>query len=584
MTSISNEKSDPYDQKQEINTEAKRGLPQNITTRQGAVGLLILCGALYFPWLGKRDLWAPDEPRFTLVSREMMESGDYVVPRRNGMVYVKKPPLLFWSVALLGKLNGEVTEGLARIPSAVAATGMVMATFAFGVSQLGVRAGLLAGLMVMTAFKTWWNARYVQTDMLFASFSSASVLLIYLAYVNPRKAWNYAVPGFVCVGIAFLAKGPLACVLVFWGLGPLMVFRQWQLKEFPGFRRWLPFLVGVAICLAIPAPWYYLTGKEVGGAEFAQKNFIYENVTRFFEAYNHKNPFYHYLVLLPGEFFPWFFLLPFALRFVWRRRKSESSLLGWFFLLWLAFSLLFFSASQSKQGKYLLPLYPAMCLVIGWWVDSVMEDRGGGTREIGWPVGFSLSLLLLVSIAVLAIILRPELAGKAAAYERFFKLFLVPGILGMAGSVVGLLLLSRHIEKSLVTLAGTIGLIFIYSSAALLPAFNEVKSAKDLCVKAKQMVRPADRMGFAGSWSSNNTYIFYMDRRLDEYNGGPKQISMWMTDYAQGGRAFMFIRRARYEPLTDEVKKLWYVVHEEPVGSKTMMLLCNEERDENSPH
>jgi hypothetical protein len=46
----------------------------------------------------------------------------------------------------------------------------------------------------------------------------------------------------------------------------------------------------------------------------------------------------------------------------------------------------------------------------------------------------------------------------------------------------------------------------------------------------------------------------------------------------------MFIRRARYEPLTDEVKKLWYVVHEEPVGSKTMMLLCNEERDENSPH
>ena len=68
-----------------------------------------------------------------------------------------------------------------------------------------------------------------------------------------------------------------------------------------------------------------------------------------------------------------------------------------------------------------------------------------------------------------------------------------------------------------------------------------------------------------------------MDRNLDEYNSGPKQTSKWMTDYAnEGGRAFMFIRQSRYKPLTAEAKGYWYVTFEERVGSKTMMLLCND--------
>ncbi|MDA0839601.1 MAG: glycosyltransferase family 39 protein [Planctomycetota bacterium] len=578
MTSISNEEPVPAGKPHDTDTEPEGSLLRGISTKQAAFGLLILCGVMYFPWLGERDLWAPDEPRFTLVSREMMETGDYVVPRRNGMEYVKKPPLLFWSVALLGKLNGEVTEGVARIPSAVAATGLVMATFACGVSQLGNRAGLLAALMVMTAFKTWWNARYVQTDMLFACFSATSVMLIYLAYMNPKKAWNYAMPGFVCVGTAFLVKGPLACVLVFWGLGPLMILRQLKLKEFPGLRRWMPFLVGVVICLAIPAPWYYLVGKEVGGVEFAQKNFIYENVTRFLAAYDHANPFYHYLILLPGDFFPWFFLLPPSLCFVWRQRaEDENRWFGWFLLLWVGLSFVFFSTSQSKQGKYLLPLYPGMCLAIGWWVDSVIEVKEGRSRTARGAFGICHSVLLLICLTVVAINLRPELTGKAAEYKKFFRLILVPGVLGIIGTILGLFILNRNIEKSLLVLAATVGFILMHTSAVLLPALDEVKSAKDICLRAKQLVGPADRVGFAGSWSSNNTYIFYMNRRLDEFEGGPKEVSDWMTDYAAGGRAFLFIRQVRYETLTDTAKQLWHLVHEERVGSKIMMLLCNEE-------
>ena len=120
MTSISSEKSAPSDQTQENNIEAKTGLLQNITTKQAAFGLLILCGVLYFLWLGKRDLWAPDEPRFALVSKEMMESGDYIVPRRNGKPasyakpFVGERQTLSWGAADLELGSGRPELGSGR--------------------------------------------------------------------------------------------------------------------------------------------------------------------------------------------------------------------------------------------------------------------------------------------------------------------------------------------------------------------------------------------------------------------------------------------------------------------------------------
>ena len=152
--------------------------------RYAVLIILAVCAFTFFPALGARDLWAPDEPRFTEVAREMFLSGDYVVPRRNDKVYVKKPPLLFWCVTLLAKIPGRVTEGVARIPSAVAATGLVLVTFLWGRAQLGARAGFLGALMLATAFRFYWNGRYVQTDMLFSFFCTSAVFCLYHAYVR----------------------------------------------------------------------------------------------------------------------------------------------------------------------------------------------------------------------------------------------------------------------------------------------------------------------------------------------------------------------------------------------------------------
>ncbi len=83
--------------------------------------------------LGDRNIWIPLEARYALVAREMLETGQWILPHLGGMVYADKPPLLFWSIALLSALGPGVTEWTARLPSALAAVGVCLMTWRLGV-------------------------------------------------------------------------------------------------------------------------------------------------------------------------------------------------------------------------------------------------------------------------------------------------------------------------------------------------------------------------------------------------------------------------------------------------------------------
>ena len=568
------------------------------SVRNAVLILLAVCAFIFFPALGARDLWAPDEPRFTEVAREMFLSGDYVVPRRNDKVYVKKPPLLFWCVTLLAKISGRVTEGVARIPSAVAATGLVLVTFLWGRAQLGARAGFLGALMLATAFRFYWNGRYVQTDMLFSFFCTSAVFCLYHAYVRQERPWLLYLVGYSSAGLGILAKGPLCVVLVVLALGPFMLCRQWSLRELPRFREFAPHLAGAVLCLVIALPWYLLSLKHAGGSEFAQKNLVRENLDRFFRAFDHKNPPWEYLKLLLLDFLPWSLFLPAGLVLLWRKRERDGAAPGiaWFLILWLGLSLLFFSASQSKQGKYLLPLYPGFALCVGWlchesFAKFSRRERSRGVTVPLWVSHTTLGVAaLLANLGIWLIGTRPKAFSGTVKPEVLasfgdgqwlgvLSAFALVTVSFVAGSIAGIFLLARRKHaQSVMGLCVMLVAAYLFASLTGLPSINQFKSARPICEDLKRVSGPEDRVGHLGSGSTNNAYVYYSGRFLEEIVPDARTMSQEVERFAsEAGRAFLFTRRAFFDLLSDQVKAQWSIVSERRVGHRHMMLLCNRE-------
>ena len=111
-----------------------------------ALGLLI-----YVPFLGLRDLWYPDEPDIAEVCKAMFDSGDWISPRRVGVIWVDYPPMIYWAGALFSHLLGGMSEFALRLPNALAAIGIVLLTCATGSRWFDARVGLWAGFMLLTA-------------------------------------------------------------------------------------------------------------------------------------------------------------------------------------------------------------------------------------------------------------------------------------------------------------------------------------------------------------------------------------------------------------------------------------------------
>ncbi|MBI2194570.1 MAG: glycosyltransferase family 39 protein [Planctomycetes bacterium] len=529
--------------------------------------LLLLCGLLYFTRLGGRDLWNPDEPRFALVAREMLLSGDFVVLHRNEKVYSKKPPLLFWSIVLLAKVAGGVSESVARLPSALSATGLVLVTFLFGRSLLGPRAGFRAALILATAALFYWEARFIQTDMLFSLLSATSISCLYHSEQGPRPNWRFSLAGYAAAGLAVLAKGPLALVLLFLVLGPLLAGRHLRNRQFPSLGQFAPHLAGAALAACIALPWYLLSSKALG-PEFARQNLLKENIERFFHPFDHRNPFYHYLLALPLDFFPWSLFLPAGLLGLWQQRRGPAGPHAAFLLLWILLPFLFFSSAGSKQGKYLLPIYVPLALAIAWKWEHADPETRPASRPFSILIPLGMADLLLPAAAAVGY------AAVKAYHADLLKSLLLPSLTLISGGGIGLvcLLTGRRPAASFHLLWATLAATYVSASLFTVPAINPYKSARPLCEAFLQRAGPDDRAGYLGPDAKSNAYVYYTGRSLEELLDG-EEVARFAR---QPGRAFLFATEDDFDRLPPDVRGIWNSLERRQVGDRVMLLLRSE--------
>lgn len=243
--------------------------------------LLLISGSIFLLNLDGWDLWNPDEPRYAQVAREMRDTGEWVLPHLNSEVYPDKPPLFFWLIAFFSFLTGGVTEVSARLPSALASVGCILLTYFMGKRLFDARAGLLAGIILMTNSEFFWRGRRANIDMTLTLLVMLAITFFYLGLQEEKRSrWFYLVP-YLFMGLGVLTKGPVGFLLpllsIITYLGAAKNLKHLKKIE----MSWgMLFFVGIVLAWVIPA-------CIKGGEAYTREILLQQNVERFADAWNH---------------------------------------------------------------------------------------------------------------------------------------------------------------------------------------------------------------------------------------------------------------------------------------------------------
>ena len=336
--------------------------------------LLVLLGALlYIAFIGLRDLWYPDELDIAEVALAMFLSGDWVSPRRMGVIWVDYPPMIYWVGTVFSHLFDGMSAFSLRLPNALAAIGTVVITCAVGTRWYDARTGLWAGFALLTFLSFVYEANSYRPDVLFTLMITSGIIA-YACGAGERPRLSLRISGFAFLGLAMLAKGPLGLLL------PGLILTLW-LGARHEWRRILELAPLSLIALAIYLPWFAATAGAMGW-----DNILYElyaqNFARFQEGAlrGHAQPFYYYFKNFWLDFAPWSWLVPPAIWWIVRTdrwRDPQVQLALW----WFGTFFVFLSLAATKRQLYLLPAYPAIALLLAPWLASVGRPETGSSAD-----------------------------------------------------------------------------------------------------------------------------------------------------------------------------------------------------------
>jgi 4-amino-4-deoxy-L-arabinose transferase-like glycosyltransferase len=349
--------------------------------RRAALALVIVCLCAFLPGFFTIPPVDRDEARFAQATKQMLESGDYVDIRFQDESRYKKPVGIYWlqaaSVKLgeaLGVPRAHTRIWLYRLPSLLGAIGAVLTTYWAALAFVSRRAALLAGLMLASCLLLGVEARLAKTDaaLLLACVAAMGALgRAYLGAQNPARAdphpWGLAALFWTALAAGVLLKGPL--ILMFVGLASVMLVTLG--RSFGWLMRLKP-LPGIAWMLLLVLPWFIAIVTKSGDSFFAESlgRDLFAKIGSGQES--HGAPPGTYLLLFWVTFFPGAMLLPLAAPAVWRARGEPGArfLLAWTVPAWIVLEIV-----VTKLPHYVLPLYPAIAILIAGTVDNGLLTR-----------------------------------------------------------------------------------------------------------------------------------------------------------------------------------------------------------------
>jgi hypothetical protein len=300
------------------------------------------------------------EGREALVMQEIANTGNWVLPLRNGETIPSKPPLFHWCGVLLANLTGGVSPWSVRFPNALFSALSVALTCLLGCRLSGREVGILAALMLFTTPAVAEMAREGWVDPALSFFVLTALTSFAFMYENEEwRGWRIWAFYFSLAG-AVLSKGPIGYILPLVVIAAYLAVQQ-QLSRLHA----LLFLPGIFVAVGLPLLWY-LSAFSQQGWTFVHKQIWQENLVRFTAGSGKRIPsatFFFLPFLVEG--FPWSLLFCVGL---WRlSQQAPVRERGVFPLVWLVSIMMFFAIAAGKRSIYLLPTYPAMALFAAEW-------------------------------------------------------------------------------------------------------------------------------------------------------------------------------------------------------------------------
>lgn len=388
-------------------------------TKKGLLCLSILFLLLYIAPLNVRPVATPDETRYGEISREMLVTGDFIVPRLNGLRYFEKPVLGYWLNAASMALFGD--NGFAiRFPSALAVGLTAMTIFLLVRRFHGYNeTALLSAFIYMTFIEVYGVGTFCVMDSLLTLFLTAALGCFLVSgtskSVKIRNMW-LLLCGVFC-GAAFLTKGLLAFALPALTAIPFLL---WERRGRGMFTLpWLPLLGAVTVAL----PWCLMIALRE--PDFWHYFFWNEHVQRFLsaDASMHNRPFWFFIPIFLGGAFPWILVVPVAFG------RCNLALLRKplvrFCICWLILSLVFFSVSSGKLITYILPCFPPLATLLA--IGLTEYFRHDGKRMFSYCSVLSLAITGLMVTVLFLLAFTPALHrriyGAEEVYKRWYCIF-----------------------------------------------------------------------------------------------------------------------------------------------------------------
>lgn len=292
-----------------------------------------------------RFLSIPDEGRYADISRHMFESGDWLVPRLDGLPFIHKPPMLHWLSSIAMHIFG-VHVWVVRLVPVLAASLLLIGTYLFVRKYLSQKIAELSILMMATNLLFFGSSQYVNHDLLLATGITLSVFCLVDFSLCNRKAMLFL--GYFFAASAFLTKGLIGILIPGMILLPWLLYTR-QYKRIPAFFN--PF--ALLFLAALTLPWLYQMQQIY--PDFLHYFFIDQQFNRFHSnQFNNKQSWFFYLVILLVSLLPWLLTLRWTgLRTMLHQQRLNP--VGQLLIWWLVSVVIFFSIPPSKLAGYILP-------------------------------------------------------------------------------------------------------------------------------------------------------------------------------------------------------------------------------------
>jgi len=526
--------------------------------------LTVIVFSLYLFNIWNYDLWSPDEPRYSEVAREMLAEGNWIIPHLNQEIYYEKPPLYFGIIAAFSALVGKITVTTVRLPGIILGSLLVgILSYYYG-SKLERRVGILMGIVLATIGNYFWFAMRVNLDIPLIFCTTIAMILLYEQLEDKDSCWKSCL-AFLLMGVASLVKSPVALLPVVVILVYAAISKELaKLKNIAWIKGFIFFAVVVGIWIALVF--------KVAGYNYFKVTVIDQLFEYSTGAQGHPNPVYYYLINFPIEALPWtIFLIP-AAYYLWKKRDTLPKLIQ-FNCIWFMSILIILSFVGSKRGIYLLQVYPAFALLIGWYFSEFSKKQIESLKGLKIPV-LIFGILILIAGIFLSLqgfdLLEKEFSTSMI---REYGFTTVIKSLSLFFIIWGLLFLSLIFQKSskrvfTVTLTFSVVLILLMKTIVM-PSVNFVKSERYLADDLAVLQVADEEVGLWGSHNNDSGFIFYNGIYYDYIFESKEEVKKFL-DNSKGVILIVSDKDKFYNSF--EVKEGW-LVREYKVGSNDMLLI-----------